>query len=90
MRSFCEILLDGESILPMVRSLRLDRRNDQAVDELTLELASYALYDEFDFSTLPAALRLQVATAVADPKASRYRRPRRPGPDRRCCRGKSA
>jgi hypothetical protein len=69
MRSFCEILLDGDSILPLVRSLRLDRRNDQAGDELTLELASDALYDELDFSTLPAAPRIQVATAVGDPKA---------------------
>ena len=65
MRQFLEILLDGASILDQVKGLRLDRRSDQAIDALTLELAGYALYSEFDFGTLPASPRVHVATADA-------------------------
>src|SRR6266481_5542430 len=68
MRQFLEILLDGDSILSEVRALRLDRRSDQTVDALTLELASYALYSEFNFGALPASPRIQVGSAAGDPK----------------------
>jgi hypothetical protein len=68
MRQFLEILLDGDSILSEVRALRLDRRSDQAVDALTLELAGYALYSEFNFGALPASPRIQVGSAAGDPK----------------------
>jgi hypothetical protein len=68
MRQFLEILLDGDSMLSEVRALRLDRRSDQAVDALTLELAGYALYSEFNFGALPASPRIQVGSAAGDPK----------------------
>lgn len=68
MRQFLEILLDGASIFSECVALRLDRRTDQAVDALTLELASYGLYSQFNFGALPASPRIQVATAVGDPK----------------------
>ena len=69
MRQFLDILLDGASILSKVESLRIERMRDQAVDTLTLGLADYSLYSEFDFGALPAAERIQVATAAGDPTA---------------------
>ena len=65
MSQYCEILLDGVSILDRVRSLHLDRRADQAVDTLTLELADFSLYSEFDFSVLPVEPRIEVLTGTA-------------------------
>ncbi len=68
MRQFLDLLLDGSSILSKVRSLRLDRRRDQAVDVLTLELADYSLYSQFNFGAVPTIERIQVATAKGNPK----------------------
>ncbi len=68
MKQHLDIMLDGSSILDKVRSMQIERRRDQAVDILTLELADYSLYSSFDFGTLPASERLQVATAKGDPK----------------------
>ena len=50
--------------------MRIERRADQAVDTLTLELADFALYSEFDFSTLPTGERIQVGTASGEPRVN--------------------
>ncbi len=68
MRQYFNILLDGSSILEKIRSLRIERRRDRAVDTFTVELADFSLYSSFDFGLVPTSERLHVGTAKGAPK----------------------
>lgn len=70
MSLFADVLLDGASILDKVRSFRIERRETQAVDVLTLALADYSLYSQFDFTTLPQSERVHIGTANGTPKTN--------------------
>ncbi|KKL48767.1 hypothetical protein LCGC14_2322230, partial [marine sediment metagenome] len=72
MRQFFNILLDGSSILEKIRSVRIERRRDRAVDTFTLSLADFSLYSQFDFGLVPTSERLHVGTAKGTAKTDGF------------------
>ena len=65
---FVDVLLDGTSIRENIVSFRLQRPRNRATDTLTLRLADFSLYSQFDFALIPLTERLHVGTSTASPK----------------------
>jgi hypothetical protein len=65
---FVEVLLDGSSILDNIVNFRIQRNRNMAVDSVTLRLADFSLYSQFDFALIPTIERIHVGTSTGTPK----------------------
>ena len=65
---FVSVLIDDVAIDDKWVSLDLRRRDEEATDVLTLELADNSLQSLFDFNTVPLTTQIQVATRLGPPE----------------------
>lgn len=59
-----DVLLDGNSIRDKVVSFSIRRARTNFCNELTLVLADYALYSQFDFTEVPESERIEILTDI--------------------------